>query len=469
MADISATKGGTPPDQRTASASGDDETVDFTADAAALDAAAPGDFVVAATATAVGSSSGSTDRASLSAKPANDAEISDDASPPRPLGLSFYLLFVGLSLAVFLAALDQTIVTVALSAIAADFNSYQQVSWVGIGFMLTAVSFIPSYGQLADALGRKPVFLIAVFIFELGSLVCAIATNMNILILGRAIAGLGGGGIFSLVVIIISDLVPVERRGAYNVDRLSWRWVFWINLPFGVITILTSLFLLRLPPRTDTDGSATSVMAGLRRIDWLGTALLIGGVVCVLIPLQGGGTMYDWNSPTVIAMFCVGGALLIAFVVVEARVAKNPVVPLELFRNSHVVAAFASAFFVGGCFIGLIFYQPVWYEVVKNDTATNAGVRIVPLIVAGVVASIGSGAAISATGHAFPFMPAGAVPLALGAGLLAYVSESSPSWWAIVFMILAGIGIGFTLQNNMIIAQFSVPESQLVGHVLREQ
>ncbi|KAI9358241.1 major facilitator superfamily domain-containing protein [Zopfochytrium polystomum] len=389
----------------------------------------------------------------------------------------FVLLFVGLALAVFLAALDQTIVAVALGAIAQEFNALGQITWIATAYFLTATAFIPTYGQLADIFGRKGVFLFAIIIFEVGSAMCGAAVNMNMLIASRAIAGLGGGGIFSLVVIIIADIVPVKERGKYNglvgacfgiasvagplvggafVDKVSWRWVFYINLPLGVITVAAVVALLKLPRTRDGD-----IVSSLTRIDWVGTFLLVGAVICILIPLQGVGSLYAWKDPIVISLLVVGGVLTIAFVYVEAKWAANPVIPLSMFKDIKLLAAMLTSFFGGCAFFTLVFYLPSWFQVVLGVTATQAGVRTIPLIMGVVIFSIVSGFVSSTTGHAYFFLPTGAVATCLGAALLSTLSETSPLWTEILFPLVAGAGVGCTIQTVILVAQFTARPDQL--------
>ncbi|KAI8607604.1 major facilitator superfamily domain-containing protein [Chytriomyces sp. MP71] len=412
-----------------------------------------------------------------SSPPLVHASVSDPDPGSQLTTLQFVLVFVGLAFAVFLAALDQTIVAVALQAISSEFNSLALINWIATAYFLSATAFIPVYGQLADVFGRKSVFLLAITIFEIGSLLCGVATSMNMLIAARAVAGLGGSGIFSLVIIIISDLTSVRDRGKYLgvvgatfglasvagpllggvfVDHVSWRWVFYINLPIGAITVLTVVFFLRLQADANKN-----LREGIKQIDILGTILLVSAVICLLIPIQGGGSQYEWNSPLVISLFIVGSILLIAFIFVEGWVAKNPVLSFELFKNRYAVAVFGCSFFLGCAFFILVFYAPLWFQVVLGSSATNAGIHTIPLIMGLVVLSIVSGIVATTSGIFWIFLPVSAVVVAVGSGLMVTMDESAGLWKQIVFLLIAGAGVGCGIQTNLIAAQVSVPSEML--------
>ncbi|KAJ3336906.1 hypothetical protein HDU83_009073, partial [Entophlyctis luteolus] len=290
----------------------------------------------------------------------------------------FVLVFVGLALAVFIASLDQTIIAVALQTIASEFSSLDQINWIGTAFFVTSTAFIPVYGQMADVFGRKPTFMISIAVFELGSLLCGVSKSMIMLIVSRAVAGAGGAGIFSLAMIIIGDLTTDRERPQYLgligatyglasivgpliggafVDSIGWRWVFYINLPLGAITIFAIIFFLKLP-----SPPSMHFVHRLQKIDILGSAALVAGVICLLIPIQGGGTQFAWNSGTSISLFVVAFVVLAGFLVIEGYVAQYPILPFALLRNQYAAATYVTAAFVGAAFFILVFYTPLWFQ-----------------------------------------------------------------------------------------------------------
>ncbi|CAG8490281.1 16262_t:CDS:2 [Dentiscutata erythropus] len=273
----------------------------------------------------------------------NDQEaqtVENDASILH--GIELFLVTFGLGCAMFVAALDQTIVATAMPKIGSDFNGLDQVAWIATSYLLTVTSFQPIYGKLSDIFGRKVTFLFAITIFELGSLLCGLSANMVSMIIFRAIAGIGGGGIVALVMIIVSEIVSTKDRGKYQgiigmcygiasivgpllggafTDHVSWRWCFFINLPLGVITILAVCFFLRM------EISTSSLLGKLKRIDFMGIIMMIVSTVCILLPLNWGGSTYAWNNPVIIVLLCVGAVGYIIFGLVESYVVFEPITP----------------------------------------------------------------------------------------------------------------------------------------------
>ncbi|CAI2165954.1 13712_t:CDS:10 [Funneliformis geosporum] len=384
--------------------------------------------------------------------------------------IELIMVMIGLSLGVFLAALDTTIVSTALPKIASEFNSLDQISWVATSYLLTTTALQPTYGKFSDIFGRKITFLFAITIFEIGSLLCGLAPNMVSLIIFRAIAGLGGGGIISLVIVIITDIVSFQDRGKYQgmigavfgiasvvgpllggafTDHLTWRWAFYINIPLGAITIVAIIFLLRIPRPKG------SLIQKIKRIDYLGTIVMTFTIIAFLLPLSWGGNEYAWNSPVIIVLLIVGCGGIFLFALVEVKFANEPVSPPHLFKSVNIVGTFGTNFFQGMAFFGLIYYIPVYFQVIKGDSATASGLELIPYILGVVLASIIAGQFMSRTDIASyrTISILGGVMIAVGSGLLTLWNENTGRGVQIAYMIIAGIGVGVILQSTMLCGQ----------------
>ncbi|KAI8614974.1 major facilitator superfamily domain-containing protein [Chytriomyces sp. MP71] len=386
--------------------------------------------------------------------------------------LQFALVFLGLVLAIAMAALDQTIVSTALKSIVAEFGHQELVAWIGSSYLLTAAPFGILYGKLADLFGRKWVFVFTLVIFEVGSAICGAAPDMTTLILGRAIAGVGGGGIFSLVLIIISDIVSMQDRGKFQgmlgavfglcsvigpllggafSDHVSWRWCFFINLPLGVVTVGSVIAFLKFPSPTGT------FMSKVKRIDFLGTIFVFASIICLVTPLQLGGTTWDWNSaPTIVGfvLFAVFGAI---FVYIENKIAKEPIIPPSLFVNSSVPALLVIAFCVGSGFFSATYYISLFFQVVNGLSATAAGVQTIPLVMGVSVCAISSGIAVSKTGRYKIFFYIGPCLMIVGAVLISYLDVNSTSVQKVFYLLIFGLGGGSLIQTRVLGIQASVP------------
>ncbi|KAJ3063100.1 hypothetical protein HDU98_001050 [Podochytrium sp. JEL0797] len=387
----------------------------------------------------------------------------------------FLAVVISLALGVLLAALDQTIVSAALKSIVADLGREDLLSWIGSAYMLSSCAFCPLYGKLADIFGRKWTFVTALVIFEVGSLMCGIATSMPFLIVGRAIAGLGGGGIMSLVFIILSDIVSIQDRGKYQgliggtytfasvlgplvggsfVDYATWRWCFFINLPIGAITVACVIFMLKFPK---TEGSMTEK---LKRIDFLGALVLIFGIIALLTPLQLGGNTWSWNAAPTIASLAVSAVLIPVFVWIEGWVAE-PLIPYSLFKNRSVPALLVITFCLGASMFTAIYYTALFFQIAQGYSATGAGIQSTPLIFGAVLVSIGSGLFVSKYGKYKLFFFLGPLFMASGIISMSFLNQTSSMPEKIAFLFIFGMGCGSQTQMAILALQSSVEYPQI--------
>ncbi|KAG0042882.1 hypothetical protein BGZ83_012067 [Gryganskiella cystojenkinii] len=389
----------------------------------------------------------------------------------KPPQKQFVLIMIALSLCVFLASLDQIIVSTSIPKIAQTFNSLGDISWLGTAYMLTSTAFQPLYGKVSDIFGRKYVVLFANVMFLIGSAISGWATSMSMLIIGRGVAGIGAGGMMAMVFIILSDMLDMRERGKYLgfigaifsfssvigplmggafTDHLTWRWSFWINLPFGGISILFIFFNLNLPTPKG------SMADKIKRIDFLGALLLLAAVITILLPLSWGGQKYEWDSGIVIGMLCGGFALAVVFVLAEWKIPKEPIVPIHLYKIRNLWATYGSLFFSGMSFFGILFYLPVYFQIVKSESATVGGLETVPFVVGIVFTSISSGIWVLKRGT-FAFFPAiGNALFTAGAALCIIFDVETRRVVTIFVLLLCGLGMGFTMQASTLAVQAAV-------------
>ncbi|KAF9310516.1 hypothetical protein BG003_008451 [Podila horticola] len=406
----------------------------------------------------------------------NSLDIEGKAQATPAIGpKAAILLFIGLAMATFLASLDGTIIATALPRIASDFKAQSQMSWVATAYLLTYNAFQPLYGKFSDIFGRKIMILFAIVTFMIGSAGAGGATTMTMLIGFRALQGLGGSGLLSIVLIIISDIFPLEQRPKYQsiiwsvfgissvvgpllggvfVEKISWRWCFLINLPLGIVTIVSVLLFLRLPFERQ------ELKQQLARIDYLGTTLIIAAVICMLLPITWGGTTYAWNSPVIIVLFCVSAVLFVVLGWVESR-AVEAIIPPRLFRNKTVLVLFIVNFLTGMAFLGVIFYSPIYFQVVKGASATASGLHLLPMVLGLVISSIASGAAMTKIKDYRIFIWVGTVMVSVGVGLCMLLDADSNMGEQIGFLLIVGLGIGLILQTCMLAAQAAVEKEDM--------
>ncbi|MDT3397092.1 DHA2 family efflux MFS transporter permease subunit [Streptomyces sp. B1866] len=387
-----------------------------------------------------------------------------EAGADRPR--SAVLAAIGaLLLGLLIAALDQTIVSTALPTIVSDLGGMEHLSWVVTAYLLASTAATPLWGKLGDQYGRKRLFQTAIVIFLAGSALCGLARDMPQLIAFRAVQGLGGGGLITLSMAIVGDLVPPRERGRYQglfgavfggtsvlgpllgglfVDHLSWRWVFYVNLPVGAVALVVIAAVLHLPARRER-----------HTIDYPGTALIAAVAAALVLTASLGGVTYAWDSPQIVGLGVLGAVLLAAFVAVERRAAE-PVLPPRLFRVPAFTLCSVIAFVVGFAMFGSMTYLPTFLQVVHGVSPTMSGVHMLPMVLGLLLASTASGQVVSRTGRYKVFPIAGTAVTAVGLLLLHRLSESSGTAETSAYFFVFGCGLGLVMQVLVLIVQNSV-------------
>lgn len=424
------------------------------------------------------------DPAQLSTPPSTDdkAEAGPQQHGPEvvyPKRLAQVLILTSLCLSVFLVALDQTIIAPALGAITAEFGSVKDIGWYGSSYLLTTTALQPLYGKLYNSFSVKLIYLLAVFVFEVGSLVCAVAPTSTAFIVGRAVAGMGTAGLFSGSIVILAYTLPLRQRplafgliggmwgiasvagpllgGAFT-DHVTWRWCFYVNLPIGGATMVAIFCLLHVKGQRRLDLGFWDKM---KQLDLLGTAILIPAVICLLLALQWGGTEYPWRNSRIIGLFVGFGAMMLIFVGIQIWKGDQGTLPPRLFENRNVLCAMLFSGFFGSAFFPLIYYLSLYFQAIQGDDAVEAGVKILPLLISTVLSSVLSGGLISAVGRYNPFALPSMVLFTVGAGMITTLSLDSPLRVWFGYQVLAGLGIGVGFQLGILVVQAVLPQEDI--------
>lgn len=380
------------------------------------------------------------------------------------------VIMVALMVAMLLAALDQTIVGTALPTIANDLHGLSKLSWVATAYLLTSAVVTPLYGKISDLFGRKRLFMIAIVVFLIGSALCGLSQNMTQLIFFRGLQGLGGGGLMSMALAIVGDIIPPRQRGRYQgyfggvfavssvvgpligglfTDHLSWRWIFYINLPLGAIAMAMIWARLYLP-----------VKVMKHRVDVLGAALLSSTVICALLVIVWGGNQYAWGSHAIIGLAIAAVVSLLSFIGWEHK-AKEPIVPLSLFKNDIFSVATLLALFSGLVMFAAFVYLPEYQQLVHGYSPTKSGLLMLPLVFGLIGAMTVSGRLISKIGR-YRIFPLIGVPLAaLGLWLFSHLQIGTSQWLLSLWMLTLGCGFGLYMQVMTLAVQNSIERKHM--------
>ncbi len=399
---------------------------------------------------------------------------SERAVPTEPLGIDapttfthrqIQIILIGLMSGMLLAALDQSIVGTALPRIVSDLGGLNHITWVVTAYLLTSTASTPLWGKISDLYGRRIIFQITIVIFLIGSALCGLAQSMPQLILFRAIQGIGGGGLMAIAFAIIGDVIPARERGRYSgyfgavfgvsslagpllggwiTDNISWRWIFYINLPIGIVALVVTSIVLKMP-----------VIKRDAKIDYLGATSIVAGVSSLLLYLNWAGEKYGWTSPTALAFVAVSVAMTVAFVVIELR-ATEPIIPMQLFRNPIFSVANAFGFLIGFALFGGAIYLPLYLQTVKGMSPTESGLAMLPMVAGTFSMSIISGQLITRTGKykIYPIIGAGILLVALY--LLSTLHVTTPYWQIAIYAFLFGVGLGLAMMTIMTPVQNAV-------------
>lgn len=398
------------------------------------------------------------------------AQPEAQAADTMPKGRDLYVILGALMLGMLLAALDQTIVSTALPTIVSDLHGAEHLSWVVTAYLLASTAATPLWGKLGDQYGRKRLFQVSIVIFLVGSALCGLSQNMTQLIAFRAMQGVGGGGLMVLAMAIVGDVVPPRERGRYQgvfgavfgvssvlgpllggffVDNLDWRWVFYINLPIGVVALIVIAAVLHAKEVHEQ-----------HKIDYLGTALLAGATVCLVLMATWGGTQYPWGSAEVIGLGVGAVALAVGWFFAE-RHAAEPVLPLHLFRQPVFTMCSALGFVVGFAMFGALTFLPLFLQVVHGISPTMSGVHLLPMVLGMLFTSILSGQMITKVGRYKIYPILGMAITSLALFLMSKMDETTANITMNLYFLILGLGLGLVMQVIVIAAQNAVPYKDL--------
>ncbi|KAL3459735.1 MFS general substrate transporter [Aspergillus heterothallicus] len=404
-----------------------------------------------------------------------ESGATEATNEPKLTGLRLGAVFTVLCLAVFLVALDNTIIATAIPRITDEFQALEDVGWYGSSYLLTTCMFQLVFGKLYGYFPIKIVFLAALVIFEIGSALCGAAPTSVALIVGRAVAGLGASGIFQGAMVIVAYSVDQRKRPMYNgifgsvygissiigpllggafTSHVTWRWCFYINLPIGGVVIVILGVFLQVPPLTQSESDRKPL---IQHMDPLGAVTFLPAIVCLLLALQWGGTTYPWSDARIIVLFVLAGLLLVIFIGIQLKLQENAMVPPRVIRMPPI--AYSSVFMIvfSGAYFTIVYYLPIWFQAIKSASAVDSGIMCLPMMLSMVLFSFITGGGVTATGKSLPFFVLATIFSTIGAGLITTFETDTghPKW--IGYQVLVGAGVGTGVQLPVITAQAVLP------------